>query len=233
MSLSTLFTLATLRTMVRTELLDPNAKFWPDGELNSYIERWQNLLQSNFEFVWGTASVLVGSNTTTLTLSSFAPDMMRLDAMYWNQHRLVGRSKQELDVLKRDWRTDTAGGDPKAAYQDDLYTVSLWPPPGTQGTLVFEYPVAVSFSNNDSAAMQIPAWTKYSCKNFCVHHALLRTGPNQDQDRAIRREKKFTKQLKAYATIKDNFFPDRALTMRPGGKYEGDILNPRKPELFR
>ncbi len=230
MALSDLWTRLQLRNMVRTELLDPAGKFWPDAELNTYLERWQTRLQSDFEFVWGTATAALGTGTATLTLSAVASDMMRLDAIYWatstSTQRLVGRSKEDLDILKRNWREDLPL-EPRVAYQDDFYTVSVWPPPQAAGSLIFEYPKVASFGGSDSP-MVIPAWTRYSAKNFCVHHALLRTGPNQDLDRAKRRKAKFEKQLKSYRTMFDNFFPDKALTLRPGGKYEIDILDPMK-----
>jgi hypothetical protein len=230
LALSDLWTRAQLRANVRQELLDPVAKFWPDSELNTYIERWQVYLQNRFEFVWATTTATVAINSSTLTLSAVDPAMMRLDAMYWNgTRRLPPRSKEDLDVLKRGWRNDTSGSEPRVTYQDSFNTVSIWPPCGTSGTIVFEYPKHLTFGTTtlaDSLPMQIPAWTKYSCKNFCVEHALLRHGPNQDLPRAQRRRKKFAKQVSEFSTMKANFFPDRAPVMRPGGSYEGEILNP-------
>lgn len=200
--------------------MDPAGQWWSDAELNEYIGAWQDALQEKFEFAWGTATVT--TSTSTLTLTNIANDINRLDGIWWNKFRLAGRNKDELEVLIRDWRA-AAASVPKVAYQDDIYSVSFFPAPATTGTAIFEYPRRVTFTT-DTSTMSIPAWTKYSAVNYVVYRAHLRAGPNQDLPRAARRKAKFERQIKRYVTIHEQHFPDHAPSLRPGGRYEGDIL---------
>lgn len=113
MSLADSWSLSQIRDAVRRELLDPTGRWFPDAELNLYINDYQNLLQSQFEFVWqvntytmtqgsstaggGWGSTIWGSgafaegislsgNTITPILSLGAiPNILRLDAVYFTQ----------------------------------------------------------------------------------------------------------------------------------------------------
>ena len=226
MALSDRWNKARLRALVRRELLDPKERWWDDGELDGYIVDWQNTVQEECEFIWGSATTT--TSLSTLTITAVATDVMRLDAVYWDGGRLAGRSKEELDMLNRNWRNQGTGS-PLVVYQDDYKTFSLWPPPGTAGTLVLEYPKILGFAT-DATAMSIPAWTRYSVKNYCLYRAYSRFGPNQDQNIALRRRKKFERQLGKYKTIWTNFFPQKYIALRPGGDYEKDILLPEPPD---
>lgn len=226
MALSTKWSKAQIRAVLRRELLDPKEKWWSDGELDRYIAAWQDRLQEQFEFCWGSATST--TSLSTLTLTDVAADILRLDALYWNDRRLVGRSKEELDLLNRNWR-NASTGTPKVVYQDDLTTLSLWPPPDTAGTLVVEYPKTLSFAT-DTSTMQVPAWTRHSAKNYCLYRAYSRFGPNQDQRIAARRKAKWDRQLKKYKTMLANYFPHKYPSLRFGGEYEKDILEPEVPD---
>jgi hypothetical protein len=212
--------------------MDPDGRWWTDAELNEYAGAWQDFLQEKFEFVYNTATIQTALATVTLT--DVAVDILRLDAIYWNDFRLVGRDKEELEVDQRDWRASSAGN-PMVTYQDDTYSVSFWPPPSIVGTAVFEYPATLTFID-DVTPSPLPAWTKYSSIEYCVARAYLRAGPNQDIQKFQRRKTRFMRQLQRYVTIRNQYFPDRAPTLRPsissggmfqsdGGRYEGDILN--------
>lgn len=225
MALADRWSRAKLRAVIRRELLDPQEKWWTDSELDRYISEWQNKLQEDLEFVWATATAT--TSLSTLTLTAVATDILRLDAVYWNGRRMAGRSKEELDMLSRNWR-NAADGVPYVVYQDDAATMSFWPPPEVAGTLVVEYPKVLAFTV-DTSTMQIPAWTKYSAKNYCLYRAYSRFGPNQDQDIAMRRRKKFERQVKKFRTMLANIFPQKYLSLRPGGEYEKDILQPEPP----
>ena len=213
-----------LRTQIRRELMDPNARWWSDSEIDASLEDWQNHLQSHFEFAWGTATKV--TSTATHTLTSIASDILRVDAIYWNNYRISGRSKEDLEVLLREWRSGTTwGSNPRAAFQNDSHDIVIWPAPVTSGTLTFEYPRKLLFSV-DSSPIQIPAWTRYSAKNYVCYRSYLRDGPNNDIQRALRYKAQFIKQLNTFRTIWDNYLPDKAPTLRPGAQYEADILIP-------
>lgn len=222
MAFSTKWTRAKLRSIVRAELLDPNEKWWTDTELDHYVADWQNRVQEKLELVWGTATYTTALSTSTI--ATRVTDMLRLDAVYWNDQRLVGRTKADLDLIDRDWRS-TDPGVPVVVYQDNYATFSLWPAPATVGTIRLEYPKTLSFVT-DTSTMQIPAWTKYSAKNYCLSRAFGRFGPNQDVNIAARYRSKFERQLRKYRSFVAAFFPTKYLSLRPGTNYEEDIVMP-------
>ena len=220
MALSDKWTLSQLRTAVRRELLDSGASpFWTDTEINAYLNDWQDYLVQELEPVWGSATTTLSTHTATLT--AVATDMLRVDAMYWNNRRLIERSQMELEVLQRDWR-ESNSSTPSVSFTD-TEVVQVWPPPSTAGTVVFEYPRMVALTT-DTTTMELPAWTKYSAKNYVGMRAYGRAGPNQDLNKAFKYKARFLRQCATYKTIKANYLPDRAPRLRPGGSYEGDIL---------
>lgn len=219
------WTLRELRDSCRRTLADPEGRFWPDQELNNYIYEWQQYLQDQFEFVWATSTQT--TSLSTFTLGTYVPEPMRLEAVYWNGTRLPGLSTQNLDDIKREWRqsTNTATAQvPTVVYQNDSLTFSLWPPPGTQaGTMVLEYPTALSFASSTST-MQIAPWTRYSCKNFVAFKAYLREGPANNPNKALMYKARWDANVKRFRTIWDNYFPGRAPRLKPANGYESGIV---------
>jgi len=210
--------------------MDPTGKFWPDTELNNYVQDWVDDIQGEFELVWGTATVV--TSTDTLALSDTCPDALRLDAVYFDNRRLAGRSKEELFILRRDWATNTFGCGPIVSFQNDSQTVSFWPPPIAAGTVVFEYPQRVDLAD-DSTPCPLPAWARYTCKAFVCYRALTRPGPTQDLQRAARYRALSEKAHKRLRHFYANFLPTRYSELHPGGRYEGGILNPPRTTLYQ
>lgn len=240
MALSDLWTAAQFESAIRRMLMDPTGTLswsWTSAELQYYIQDFQTILQDRFEFVWGSATTAFGSNTNTFgpyefPLTNIADNMLRPGNMWWATAngtgtptwvRLVGRTKEEMEVMERDWR-EVAIGVPEVAYMSDINTVGIWPPPAINGTMISEYPVTLLFSNT-GAAMQLPAWTKYGFLDYACWRALERPGPNQNLTKSGRRRKRLEEKLKRYRTIWENYLPDKAPSFRFGGTYEGDILN--------
>lgn len=255
MALSDKWTLSQLRTLSQNELMDPNAKWWAAAELNDLVDEWQDRLQEWFEFVWGSATStftamgtttntlgqVVPAGTASLALSAMASDMLRPDAFYWisgvdntNGVRLSARTKQDLDILIRDWRNTIPLDPPLVVYQDSPEQIVLWPANAVAGTLVAEYPRTLAFGT-DTSTMQIPAWTKYSCQSYVAYRALLRTGPNQDIQRAMKYKALFQRQIKRYRRIWDAYLPYHYPSLRPSqpsDHYTIDILNPPKQTVI-
>lgn len=216
------WTLYDLRTSARRVLADPNGRFWSNTELNNYIVEWQANLQDQFEFTWNTATIT--SALSTHTISNIASDIMRLDAIYWNEWRLNARSKQNLEDIVREWRAAITGAsNPRAVYQNDHRTFGLWPPPGSAGTLVLEYPIEATFTT-DTDTMSIPAWTRYNCKDYVAYKAYLREGPANSPVKAMRYKQRWESGVKRIRTIWDNYFPGKALRLQPASSYEYDII---------
>jgi hypothetical protein len=231
MALSDQWTRAQFRTAIQTELMDPSAKWWTTTELNQYISDWQDQVQERFEFVWGTATVT--TSVGTFTLATVDPNMLRLDAVYWDNVRVTPKTTAEMELLQRDWRAGTAATFPQVAYQPSDGTMVLWPPPQATGTVVFEYPTRL-VTSDDVTPVALPAWVRYSCLQYACWRAYLRAGPNQDAQKAMRRKQKFLRQIERYVTIRENHFPNYTPSLRPGGKYEGDIVNAgRNTTIFK
>lgn len=220
--LNTKFTRADLRGIIRREIMDTGTRWWTDTELNGYIDDWQTSIQDDMELVWGTA--LATSIASNLTLDTLGGGILRVDAVYWNDKRLVPRTKEELDIINQDWR-NALPGTPIVCYQDDSQSFSFYPAPDVIGTVLIHFPRILSFVT-DTSTMEIPAWAKYSIKNYGTHRAYLRAGPNQDINKSLKRLKKFKTTVNQYKDLYGNYFPDRYPSLRPGSKYEAAILSP-------
>ena len=216
-----------LRTNVRTELLDAAGRWWSDDEINCAIEEWQSELQNELEFVWGTATTTLTATQGTATLTSFATDVARIDAVYIDGTRIPARDKSELSLIDPTWRI-TPPSAPRVVYQDSPFTFSVWPRTDIARPVIVEYPRSLVFIA-DTSTMQIPPWTRYSCKNFVAWHlGYSRMGENINLQKAARYRARFDRQKLGFRTICENFFPDKYRMLKPGVRYEGDILNPNR-----
>lgn len=256
MALSDKWPRSQLRRIVRDELNDPLGTApwsWSDTELNQYLDEWQQRINDQYEMVWGLSTTIVQpvgtitstdngpsngltipAGSATIILSTFIPNALRCDAFYWINStstdsgvRLAGRTKQDLDIIVRDWR-NVLPSDPLVVFQDDINSITLWPAPSQWGFLVAEFPSKVCFAT-DTSTMDIPAWTKYSARNYCAYRALLRTGPNQNIQRALTYKKLWLRQFHRYRRMWDAYFPDRYPVLKPtqsSDKYVISILNP-------
>ena len=222
------WTRAQLRTSLRNELADPVGRWWSDGELNGYIEDWQNEVQQETELVWGTQTKVTA--ISTFTLSHFNPTPLRLDLVYFNNWPLAGRTIPDLETLMREWRSQSATTDPKAIFQRDSETFSIWPPLSDSGTLVMEYPKLLSFYNNDSNTLGLPAWTQWGCKYYGAYKAFLRSGPNNNLNKALRYKKMHEGYKNWIRTFKDRMLPTRYPQLKPyspTSHYEAYIITPQ------
>lgn len=223
---------------VRREILDPTGQWWTDTEITQYVNDWQSTLENQFEFMWGSATV--SSSLSTLTLSSIDPNMLRLDAIYctpgtgtWGTdtctYRLSGRDIIDVDWLQQDWRTVTTntGLFPTISYQNDIYTVSFYPPPPGVMTFVFEYPVLTTLTASTDF-ISVPCWTRYSVIQYATYRCYARFGPNQDLPKAGRRKMRWEKCIRKFRKVYDAYVPQRSEMLRPGRRYAGQIVNPRQ-----
>lgn len=213
------------RAAVRREILDPNSEHWTDTELNSYIANWQNRVQDELQFTWGTASST--TTVTTNTLTAIATDILRPAMVFWNNRLLSPLTIEELSIIKRDWRNVTDGGTPTAYYEENLNVVSLWPPPSTStvGTLSIEYPLALTFAA-DTSTSDLPPWTKYSCTDYCAMRSYMRYGVNMDMNRALAYKSRFREKLLRYNKWKRNYLGDRYGSFKAGGAFEYRLTSP-------
>lgn len=232
------WTLASCTQAVQREILDPNNQWWTQTELAQYVNDWQSTMQSQFEFVWGTATV--SSSAGTLTLTNIDPNMLRLDSIFlypgtgpWGTdtatRRLVGRTRIDLDERMLTWSqvTTNTGLLPDSAWQDDIYTVSFFPPPPGTCTYIFEYPVLTTLVN-PTDVIAVPCWTRYSVIQYCAMRCYARFGPNQDLPKAARRKRRWGMCLRKFRKVYDAYIPQGNEMLRPGRRYAGRILTSRQ-----
>lgn len=237
MALSTQYTLAQIRAMARRELLDPTGKWWTNDELDQYTNDWNDVLQSQYEFVWSTATLTFTDTTTQFQLSVIAPDCMRLDGVWFcsgshsgtqtdtSTGRLSPRSMADLDTFQMNWRgtAAAAGIDPSIVYQQNAQSVSFWPPPNGTGTVYFEYPAIVTMTTNTSTHCA-PAWARYSALPYVMYRAYARFGPAQNLGKAARYRKAWERQFQLIRKFYDAYWPDKSEMLRPGRKWAGQVL---------
>lgn len=236
---------------------------WTDAELNGYLQDWQDCLQQDFEFVWGQTTATLGTGTAggaqwnffqwdgtafnasgsstslaTVTLANIATDMMRPADVYFLltasgvAGRLVPRNKVDLDVQQRDWRIAPSADVPTVVYQDDPNVINFWPTPTGSGTVIIEYPLNLTLTT-DTTTMRVPAWTRYTAKYYVAYRALMRFGATQNLAKAARYRRIWEAKLKQVSKVWNSYQPDRGETLRPGGKFTADILNPRTTVIQR
>lgn len=207
----------------RRELLDPNSKFWSDTELGGYVDQWQDRVQDQHELVWATSTSTLTASQTSLALPS---NMLRVDAVYWNNVRLYQKTVEELNIRHREWRLSSGSTRPLVYYQPEgTGTIFFWPVGGTVGTAVLEYPKVLAFSTLTSTA-ELPAWARFTASDYVLFRAHLRHGPNQDINKALRYKAAWLRGIESLGSFKANYLLTRPLNLRPITQYERDILEP-------
>lgn len=224
MALSDRWTLSQYRTMVRRELMDSSGNWWTDTELNSYIGDWQDNLNDELEFTWGSATATIGTSTATVTLTDVDTDILRPAYVMWNNKELSPATEQELDVMHRNWRSFN-DDIPIAWYQNRLSEIVLVPAPSTTGTLSIEYPLLMSFAT-DTSTSELPPWTRYSAKDYVCFRAYLRHGPAHSLDKASVYKARYNQNIKYYLEWRNQYLPERYGMLQPGTEYEKQILDP-------
>lgn len=237
MALSDQYTLSQIRAMARRELLDPTGKWWSNDEIDQYANDWNDTLQTQYEFVWSTATLTFTDTTTQYLLSAIAPDCMRLDGVWFcagtntgtatdtSTGRLSPRSMADLDTLQRDWRgvLPIANIYPSIVYQQNAQSISFWPPPTGTGTIYLEYPAIVTMTTNTST-MCAPAWARYSAIPYILYRALARFSSTQNLGKAARYRKAWERQFLMIRKFYDGYWPDMVGMLRPGRKWAGNVL---------
>ena len=209
--------------------MDTNGEWWTDAELNSYLDHWQDQVQDSLEFSWGTATTTVGSNTSTVTFTVVATDILRPGFVFWDNKQLSPVTTQELNIIKREWRLGTSAR-PGAFYVNNLNELVLWPTPGSPGVLRMEYPLSMTFAS-DTSTSELPPWTRYSAVDYCAFRAYLRNGPNQDLNKAYVYKGQFNLKMLEYEDWKRQYMPQRYGQIRPATDFEVRLVDPDRGSL--
>lgn len=223
MALSDKWTLSQLRAAARRELMDTSTRWWTDAELNTYIDHWQNDLQNEFEFVRG-----VYSTSGAISTHTFSSAVERPTQVFWNGKLIFPTTQPALTQLDRDWR-DASERLPLSWWESSEGTMALWPTGTYTGTLRVFYTKQLSFAT-DTSTMQIPAWTRYSVRDYVAYRAHQRYGQNTDMRRALRRKSRWERQLRRFRTIYSKYLVERLSSFRVGDAFEREAGDPRKAE---
>jgi len=227
MAVSDKLTQAQIATNVRREVMDSGTLWVSAAELNQYIEDWQDELQNKLELVWTTAT-FTNTGSATLTMTDVATDVQRVDAIYWENRRLLEKSKDSLEQeVGLNWRAASTSTAPLVYYMNDSASVSFWPPPDSslEYTLIFEYPPVLTFAATTNTHM-VPAWTKYTATTYGAMRVFQRRGALFNSDKFLRYKALWEKQLERLRVLKQNYFPKRSWSTIPGKtKYETDMYD--------
>jgi len=228
MALSDRLTQAQIAANIRREILDPNSLFISDAELQQYVEDWQDDVQDELELVWGTAT-FTNTSLTTLTLTDVATDIKRLDAIYWEDRRMLEKSKEQLELeVGRQWREAGTTTEPVVYYLENDREIAFWPPVSTgtaEYTLVFEYPKVLTFAATTSTHM-LPAWTKYTATTYGAMKVFQRRGALFNSEKFRRYRALFQQQMQRLGVLKQRYFPKRSWSTIPGKtNYEVEMYN--------
>lgn len=208
-------TRAQLLAEVRAELTDLTSPyFWPDSELNSYLDDWQQ------EFYLQFPSTTLGVSTATTASGS-----VNLDSQFtsyggagraWVRKSPGGYTPlpitlntSDLDAKHPLWRSSTTTGPPTVAYYSAHNVLSFFPTPTSTCTYVFEYPKLPVFAG-DSSYPGPPAHTKYSATYYCAYRALERQGPNHNFAKSAIYKRLFEEELMEYSAWFKREFPAHA-----------------------
>lgn len=215
-----------LRELCERELMDTSNLWWTDAELNNYLDDWQKRVQREHLLIWG-SSTQTATGTSTFTLSDFASDIMRPGRLVWNGITLIPKTEQELQALDPLWRLRNVTTSPTVVFQENLDTITVWPPVSgsATSTVSLEYPKEPSFAG-DATPMILPAYVKPSAKNYVGFRSFLRRGPNFNNQKAGLYKDKFYSDLELYGIIKRRSFPAHFYTLKPGGSYEKRLSDP-------
>lgn len=157
-------------------------------------------------------------------VSSITPTPDRLEAFYWDGQRLSGRLLEDLEAEHKEWR-QALPDSPRMVVQYDSQSYFIWPTPYYTGTLVQEYPQALSFAT-DTSTVSLPFWAQFSAKSYVCSKAYSRPGPTNDLKRAMRYKKMFDLRKEQAKVVWDQYNPYRYRKLKPMGHYEVDILKP-------
>lgn len=217
---------AQLRTQVRYGLMDAAGSWWSDSSINGWLDEWITTLQRELELEWGTAIYLSTETTGTYTYSDIASDILRPDAIYWNNQRLTPRQPEEMFTLREAWK-DSDETLPGIVIPLDHERFEVWPHPGTDGYLYLEYPRFSTFAS-DTSTLPIPSWSRYSATPYVQWRAYIADGPLNDRGKAMTYKAQFTRSLNRLKSMKAHFAPAAPPVLRPGGTYAADILLARR-----
>ena len=212
--------------------MDTGTSWWADSLVNSWLDDWLHTLQHELELEWGTAIYQSTDATTTFTYSDIADDILRPDAIYWNNERLTPRAPEEMFLLQESWKASTATY-PGVVIPLDHTRFAVWPnPPSTGGYLYLEYPRVSSFAS-DTSTLPLPAWVRYSANPYVQWRAYLADGPLNDRNKSLTYKAMFMRSLAKLKSIKAHYAPAAPPILRPAGGYAADVLLARRraPEV--
>lgn len=197
-------------------------RWWPDTELNQYLDDWVDDINYQFQLISTSTTLTIGSATSTITKPS---TMLRIDKAYWNGVQLLPTTVLGMDSQHPGWEAETAqpGAKPWQLVNRSKTISTLYPIPGIAGTVVLTGPTDLSMIS-DSTVCPLPPWMYFSARQFCAYMCYMRAGPNQDVRKSSRYRAKYELTKKFYRKVLDARFASYGPRLKPAGTYEGAII---------
>jgi len=146
-----------LRTQLRDELkTDPNGKIWRDRELNRFLTRAWNKVQSDMQYGFDENEVIIGTITTVslqeeYTLPSNFGEMLNVkDQNSWTLDEITKR-----DLERRTNNTDAENTGQPTVYYLRAAKIGFWPIPIDVRTIEILYNAILTFPTDDTTALDI------------------------------------------------------------------------------
>lgn len=203
--------LSELRTLVRYKLADPTGRWWPDSQLDAYINDWQDTLNTEFECTWAIATATLTSQFTASTAISTNIQRIHSIRRTSDSRELPKLSVYRLNEIDRSFRW-IAGNTPGCWYEEEG-KIGIFPSPLTTAVVTVEY-VSTPEMSTSTSSMVIPAYMKYSVVPYVCSRAYGALGPNFDHNKVLRYKARFKWWVDRFRSVRSRWFASRPMSLK-------------------
>ena len=215
----------------------PSYRFASDSELRGYLDEYHDLVQEEFQLCRSTATLALGSGTSTFAVSSLATDLLTLDDTCWisgtSTSLLAPQSPEALWELQQSNPAglSSPGGPPVAIYPVTYGTFGVWPTPSVAGVLHSEYIPQIRYAaGTDTSAL--PAWTREMPTPYIAWRVFSKFSAIQDLPRAAVYRRQHEHNMEMIRKTLDLQLPLAASgRLRPGRAAQAQLNQPRRSNL--
>jgi hypothetical protein len=215
----------------------PSYRFASDAELRGYLDEWQDLVQEEFQLVRSTATLALGSGTSTFAVSSLASDLLTLEDTCWitgtSTSLLAPQSPEALWELQQSNPAglSSPGGPPVVIYPITYGTFGVWPTPSTAGTLHSEYIPQLRYAAGTNTS-GLPSWMREMPTPYIAARVFGKFSAIQDLPRASVYRQHHSHNMGVVRKLLDLQLPLAASgRLRPGRGAQAQLNIPRRSNL--
>jgi hypothetical protein len=215
----------------------PSYRFISGVNIQEYLDEWHDLVQEEFQLCRYTATLALGSGTSTFAVSSLASDVLTLEDTCWisgtSTSLLAPQSPEALWELQQSNPAglSSPGGPPVAIYPVTYGTFAVWPTPSTAGTLHSEYIPQLRYSTYTGTS-PLPSWTREMPIPYIAWRVFSRFSAIQDLPRAAVYRRQHEHNMEVIRKTLDLQLPLAASgRLRPGRAAQHQLNLPRRSNL--